>query len=252
MDADHGSELERLRARAYGPNADIGGDPAAVARLRELEDLERMRTAPLEAETEADPDGVADVPRADPEPEETEPEETEPTPRRPILRSRRRVWVAALAVAGIVALTSAATAAGVSFTAVDRTSGIAQTDTLTADPDAELGSAGYLGLDPEQTRGFADYYGLTVFSGVAQIDSEGNQAECLIALNTTEVRDADSPRSAPRGTRFGGCGAGPFPASVEFIVTSSFPEPFRARYPVGTAMQFVLDDGDVGVFSADG
>ncbi|MDQ1076044.1 hypothetical protein QE406_002292 [Microbacterium testaceum] len=249
MDADHGSELERLRARAYGPNADIGGDPAAVARLRELEDLERMRTVPLEAEaeTEADPGDDADVPQPDPEPEEAE-----PAPRRPLLRSRRRVWVAALAVAGVVALTSAATAAGVSVTAVDRTSGIAQTDTLTVDPDAELGSAGYLGFDPEQTRGFADYYGLTVFSGVSQIDSEGNQAECLIALDTSEVRDADSPRSAPRGIRVGGCGAGPFPASVEFIVTSSFPEPFRARYPVGTAMQFVLDDGDVGVFSADG
>lgn len=245
MDVDDGTELERLRARAYGPHADIASDPAAVARLRELEDRERMRTAPLEAE--ADPDVVADAPEADPEPEETE-----PTPRRPLLRSRRRVWVAALAVAGVVALTSAATAAGVSVTAVDRTSGIAQTDTLTADPDAQLGSAGYLGFDPEQTRGFADYYGLTVFSGVSQIDSEGNQAECLIALDTSEVRDADSPRSAPRGIRVGGCGAGPFPASVEFIVTSSFPEPFRARYPVGTAMQFVLDDGNVGVFSADG
>ncbi|KTS07689.1 MULTISPECIES: hypothetical protein [Microbacterium] len=249
MDADHGSELERLRARAYGPNADIEGDPAAVARLRELEDLERMRAAPLEAEaeTEADPGDDADVPQPDPEPEEAE-----PAPRRPLLRSRRRVWVAAVAVAGVVALTSAATAAGVSVTAVDRTAGIAQTDTLTADPDAQLGSAGYLGFDPEQTRGFADYYGLTVFSGVSQIDSEGNQAECLIALDTSEVREADSPRSAPRGIRVGGCGAGPFPASVEFIVTSSFPEPFRARYPVGTAMQFVLDDGNVGVFSADG
>lgn len=249
MDADHGSELERLRARAYGPNADIEGDPAAVARLRELEDRERMRTAPLEAEaeTEADPGDDADAPQPDPEPEEAE-----PAPRRPLLRSRRRVWVAAVAVAGVVALTSAATAAGVSVTAVDRTAGIAQTDTLTADPDAQLGSAGYLGFDPEQTRGFADYYGLTVFSGVSQIDSEGNQAECLIALDTSEVREADSPRSAPRGIRVGGCGAGPFPASVEFIVTSSFPEPFRARYPVGTAMQFVLDDGNVGVFSADG
>lgn len=247
MDADHGSELERLRARAYGPNADIEGDPAAVARLRELEDRERMRAAPLEAETEADPDDGADAPHPDPEPEEAE-----PAPRRPLLRSRRRVWVAAVAVAGVVALTSAATAAGVSVTAVDRTAGIAQTDTLTADPDAQLGSAGYLGFDPEQTRGFADYYGLTVFSGVSQIDSEGNQAECLIALDTSEVREADSPRSAPRGIRVGGCGAGPFPASVEFIVTSSFPEPFRARYPVGTAMQFVLDDGNVGVFSADG
>jgi hypothetical protein len=36
-------ELERLRRRAYGPDADIAGDPAAQARLLELEAARRRR-----------------------------------------------------------------------------------------------------------------------------------------------------------------------------------------------------------------
>ncbi len=35
-----------LRARAYGPHADIADDATAVARLRELEDLERQDRLP--------------------------------------------------------------------------------------------------------------------------------------------------------------------------------------------------------------
>ncbi|SFS13456.1 hypothetical protein SAMN04487846_2692 [Microbacterium sp. cf046] len=40
-------ELDALRARAYGPDADISADPVAVARLMELE--ERVRVARLDA-----------------------------------------------------------------------------------------------------------------------------------------------------------------------------------------------------------
>lgn len=255
MDADRRSELERLRARAYGPQADITDDLDAVERLRELEELERSSLVrPSSPEPPlAPPDAEIIAPVADDETAGEDAEEdadagTTPA-RRPLLRSRRRVWVAAVGIAAALAVTSAATAAGVSFTAVDRTSGIAQTDALTADPDAELGTAGYLGFDPSQTRGYADYYGLTVFQGRTQIDSEGNDAECLVVLDTENLRDGEGGR-AGTGVRTGACGAGPFPASVEFIVTTSFPEAFRARYPVGSAVQFVLDGDDVGVFAA--
>ena len=54
MDAPRGSadfeesdELQRLRRRAYGPNADIAGDAAAQARLSELEAAERREHAPV-------------------------------------------------------------------------------------------------------------------------------------------------------------------------------------------------------------
>jgi len=250
MDAHRRTELERLRARAYGPDADIAEDPAAIERLRELEDLERVEQPRLpEAEvlaatTEAS-GPVPDAASAD----DPTPGEGPAVKSRPLLRSRRRVWIAALGIALALALTSAATAAGVSFTAVDRTAGIAQTDALVADPDAELGAAGYLGFDPSQTRGYADYYGLTVFEGRTQIDSEGNIADCLLVLDTRDLLDGDGGRTGG-GVRTGSCGAGPFPASVEMIVTPSFPEAFRTRYPVGTAVQFVRGNGSVGVFTA--
>ncbi len=41
LDGERRAELERLRRRAYGPDADIYGDPAAIARLAELEDAVR-------------------------------------------------------------------------------------------------------------------------------------------------------------------------------------------------------------------
>lgn len=253
MDADRRSELERLRARAYGPDADIAADPDAVERLRELEDLEHSHApqpmvvrGPLDGQ--AAREGVADEsPRDDAE--DAEALEAPAAERAPLLRSRRRVWIAAVGIAAALALTSAVTAAGVSVTAVDRTAGIAQTDALTANPDAELGTAGYLGFDPSQTRGYADYYGVTVFQGRTRIDSEGNNADCLLVIDTDDLRDGDAGRVSG-GVRTGSCGAGPFPASVEFIVTPSFPEAFRTRYPVGTAVQFVLDGDDVGVFTA--
>ena len=54
MDAPRGSadfeesdELQRLRRRAYGPDADIGGDAAAQARLSELEAAQRRERAPV-------------------------------------------------------------------------------------------------------------------------------------------------------------------------------------------------------------
>ena len=52
-DLIHGEqrELDALRRRAYGPDADIFDDPVAVARLTALEDLVRGERAPREDET---------------------------------------------------------------------------------------------------------------------------------------------------------------------------------------------------------
>lgn len=46
-DSEQWEELQRLRRRAYGPNADIGGDAAAQARLSELEAAQRRERAPV-------------------------------------------------------------------------------------------------------------------------------------------------------------------------------------------------------------
>ncbi|BDV30894.1 hypothetical protein [Microbacterium terricola] len=61
---DARAELADLRRRAYGPDADIHADPAALARLRELEEKERVAaeataTAPASAAAAADDAGAA-------------------------------------------------------------------------------------------------------------------------------------------------------------------------------------------------
>ena len=54
-------ELELLRRRAYGPDADIVLDPAAQRRLRELEDLARHVGATDDDPVDARPPGADDA-----------------------------------------------------------------------------------------------------------------------------------------------------------------------------------------------
>ncbi|MGZ8803737.1 MAG: hypothetical protein ACXWZG_00360, partial [Microbacterium sp.] len=54
MDDADVAELADLRRRAYGPDADIDTDPAAVARLDELETRARLRFAARSAPGESD------------------------------------------------------------------------------------------------------------------------------------------------------------------------------------------------------
>ncbi len=52
-------ELAALRRRAYGPDADIQSDPAAVRRLSELEDLaRRVPATPVEHRDELTDEGT--------------------------------------------------------------------------------------------------------------------------------------------------------------------------------------------------
>jgi hypothetical protein len=53
VDVAHANELERLRQRAYGPDADIAGDAAAAARLAELEARRRGQPTGLDTPGEA-------------------------------------------------------------------------------------------------------------------------------------------------------------------------------------------------------
>ena len=71
MDAPRGSvefepadELERLRRRAYGPDADIAGDAAAQARLSQLEAAHRRQPTPVGDPGTGVPDPFADQERA--------------------------------------------------------------------------------------------------------------------------------------------------------------------------------------------
>lgn len=263
MDAEAQNELARLRARAYGPDADLAADSAAWARLSELEDLERRRRTevPAPPPVESAPPGPAgdaprpdapssDAPSLDVEGADDEDAAVAARPsRRPVIRRPRTLWLWAGSLAVVAALTSAASLAAATFLPVARTAGVAQVDTLVPDPSVQTDSLSPLGIDSAQVKGYADFYGLTTFAGSTQIDSAGNRAECLFLIETSDAPWTDDDGTFQGGFRYGGCGAGAFPATVEFVVTPELPAAFRQRFPVGSAVQFVRDGDRVGVFS---
>ncbi len=84
---------------------------------------------------------------------------------------------------------------------------------------------------------------------MTQVDAAGTRAECLVLMDTSSIPAPGDLDAAQVGFRYGGCGAGAFPATIEFVVTPDLPDDFRARFPVGSSVQFVRDGDRVGVFS---
>ncbi|MFJ4038485.1 hypothetical protein ACIPVB_10405 [Microbacterium sp. NPDC090007] len=248
MDDGVRDELERLRARAYGPDADLADDPIALERLRHLE--EQVRTAALAPDPA--PPGPQPAASVDPDTaaaDDPAGEDEDPRPRRPLVRSRRALWAWALSLAAVTAVASAATALGVSFVPVTGVAGAPQVDTLVPDPDAETPAV--FGQRTGAERAFQDYYGVTAFVGLVRTDATDNRNPCLYLLDTDEVSREDG-RGIGGNFVYGGCGAGVFPATVEFVVAEGMPSAFVERFPIGTSVQFVYDGDNVGVFSDRG
>ena len=253
MDDDVREELRLLRARAYGPHADIADDATAVARLRELEDLERqdrLPPAPRVPLTSAaaaagsraalvTPDGDGDGDGHDDDPRD----------RPALVGSKRRLWVWAASLAVVAALASAATAASLTFVPVTAAAGVPQVDTLVPAPDAAVPPV--FGQRTGAERAYENYYGVAAFTGRAPTDATDNRNPCLYLLDADEV-GADDTRGFRGNFVYGGCGAGVFPATVQFVVADGMPDAFVQRFPIGTSMQFVFDGENVGVFSDRG
>lgn len=257
MDAEARGELDDLRARAYGPDADLAQDPGAWARLRELEELDRRRRAdaaaseavgaPLVAGPIAPDDaGIVDV---DTESEDGSDDDEELPARAPLVRRARTVWLWAGSLAAVAAVSSAASIAATTFVPVARTAGVAQVDTLRPDPAVDTAALGSWGFDSADVVGYADFNGLTAYAGSTQVGSAGTRADCLLLVETADVPSLDDTGAFQGGFRSGSCGAGVFPATVEFVVTPEMPEVFRERFPVGSSVQFVRDGEQVGVFT---
>ncbi len=243
-------ELRRLRARAYGPGADISDDPAAYARLLALEDLERVERSEPAAVTTPSPSAPSVENASTIEGEREAPaEEDAPRERPPLLRSKRTVWAWALSLALVAALASAATSVGVGLVPVAASAGAPQVATLVEDPGAQTPSV--FGQRTGDERAFADFYGVSAFVGTAQIDASENRSSCIYLLDTDEVGQ-DGTTGFRGNFVYGGCGAGIFPATVQFIVADGMPDAFIERFPVGTSVQFVYDGENVGVFSDAG
>ena len=261
MDDPNALELTALRRRAYGPDADIDADPAALARLRELEEQDRARAAASEARAE----GAAEAVAQPDEPAESAPALTavaaagdatgdpaadtaadmtgdardgEPRPPRPIATRWILAWAASVAAVAIVV-------GGLVFglaamPPVPTASGARQVETLTQPVEAGEWLKRWAG--GESVRVFS-FEGLTVARTPWSMFGQGDD-DCLFVVADQRIGDDGSIN----GPIYTGCRAGSFPATAEFLVGIDSPQQLRDRFGDGTALQFVLDGDVVGVF----
>ena len=243
-------ELRALRARAYGPEADIHLDPDAQRRLAELEE-EHFRPALAVAaapvpEPDREPEDVAEVEgtldNSDPAPLGTD------QPPRLVRLWRRRgirpaAWIASVLLAAIVGAGVAYGAAVI--TPVPASSGLRQMTTLRPSTTVVV-PVGFFG----RTEGAPvfEYEGLTLF--VSRLNfGEREDVECLDVLPTELVptpREYD-PTQGIEGPFYSECSAGVFPATVVFRLDDDQAAPFD-DLPEGRAVQFVLRGDRVGVY----
>ena len=271
MDDASAAELRRLRARTYGPDADLPDDPTASARLAELE-------AQLRAEREARqrPSASAASPSVEedrrwsrssnpsaldgnvtPAPPPTgAPSATDATEADDPATSR--MWavvhmltsrlppvatsIVAVTIAASVALTASIVWGLASIPVISQATGARQVATLEVDDDVEI-PEGFFGTASEQAIAY-EYYGLLIVHSSASSAFLGD-GECLLAVDAENVT-ADG--QGVNGPLYYGCRTGAFPATFEIVLDNSVPDELREQFPEGGALQFVLQDDRVGVF----
>ena len=248
-------ELERLRARAYGPDADISDDPAAMRRLAELE--AQRREAPTAGAADgasadaATGSGDREDAAGESAPQESAVAESAPA-RADAARPPSRIarWLPALWALSLLVV--AAVAAAMTFTT---TAGLLQTvpqgdarQIATVELGSNILAPRYLGLEQRaDSRGHRDWYGLTILvvRGTWYGDTED---ECLVIMRRADV---DPNAESLSGPVFTGCSAGGLPAMLQLRVNSAMPDELLEQFPAGTGLRFVLDGSRVGVFVAN-
>lgn len=186
------AELSELRRRAYGPEADIGGDAVACARLIELEAALGFASAlrPIEepgsanewrdaSETEALPElmPVGAAPEAPAEPGRAQ--DSAPQKRAARWWQRR----AAIAVDIVAAVLAVGVLASVLTPPAGDVTLHARTD-VPLEASVELASAdelNYLGISPSDVRLYEEFRGLNIWSG-----PRGTSTTCMFV--TTDAR----------------------------------------------------------------
>ncbi|MFL0565342.1 hypothetical protein ACH0CG_06270 [Microbacterium sp. 179-I 1D1 NHS] len=236
MDDDDAAELDRLRERAYGRSADIAGDAAAVARLRELE--AREARGPDEGPpAEAAPAAAADPPEAASTAEETDPDID---PERPYGAPRRWPrWAtnlgvlasAAALVAGTVAITLSIPREAPRYPDAERVATLTQLEAWPPESDSD-------------SRRYADFRGFSVFATVVGTPADPNPVRCLSIVSPQEAAQPEV------GETLSTCGAGPFPVAVTAVVSDLSPEAAKDAYALGTAINFTLGESGVEVWVA--
>lgn len=254
-------ELRALRARAYGRDADIDGDPAALARLRAMEaEAAPIRVMPVRAieppraveppPASASP-GVEVVADALPE----VPEHVEAPPladdmgaeaRHPSLSRLRALFSPRPSLPWL--LLGAACVALAAFGAATISSAVQQVDArlvgeIAVDPDASwpewFGEAG-----PDSAL-FEEFAGLTIVRGLEWLPTDDSDASCIVAIETTELLNDSG------GFQIAGwaCEAGSFPATLRFEVGSSQPQELRDRFGDGTGIEMIMRGDRIEVFA---
>ncbi|MDQ1125754.1 hypothetical protein QE428_000787 [Microbacterium sp. SORGH_AS 505] len=232
MDDDDAAELARLRERAYGRSADIAGDAAAVARLRELEAREAER--PAEGPPAED---AADAPETAPAAETTAPDVD---PERPYGAPRRwprwatnlgLVASAAALVAGTVAITLSIPREAPRYPDAEQVATLTQLEAWPPESDSN-------------SRRYADFRGFSVFATVVGTPADPNPVRCLSIVSPQEAAQPEV------GETLSTCGAGPFPVAVTAVVSDLSPEAAKDAYALGTAINFTLGESGVEVWVA--
>lgn len=285
MDAAADDELRELWARAYGPRADIAGDPSAVRRLEELESSRSAASTGGAAGSQAA--GAASVvasvadseraelrvvhPSADASresgdlldrlhDESTWDESVAPAASHEVTgwpghlaRWRAPLWVASVAA-------SAALAASIAYAfavvpPVSSSAGAPQIETLELTRSGMI-APGWFGAEKDAAS--AEFSGLTVFLTPGWYADSGERSSENVCLNVVrndqlpDVRDFTETSWSFEGQRYAACGVGAFPPTVAVPFDSETPDELAERFPSGVALQFVLDGGRVGVFLDSG
>ncbi|NYF27017.1 MULTISPECIES: hypothetical protein [unclassified Microbacterium] len=272
-------ELRALRARAYGPTADIEDDPAALRRLQQLEARRQPRPraedvvppAPAMETIDSEPTRAAEpvsrARRSRRQPEDAEgdalgvfdtsaddadaaPPTAEPAERLAAwfsVRTTRILWVVAIVAAA--AMSAAVTFALVKVTPVASSAGAPQIATLDATSDVVI-PAGWMGVGPSSA--VFDFYGLVIVESSGGYYNGSVGSDCLTVARADQVPDKDDFDSSNGwtydGPMYTGCAVGAFPATVEVPFDTNMPKELTERFPDGTALQFVYEADRVGVF----
>ena len=266
MDEQLLRELRALRAKAYGPEADLDDDPEAMRRLRELEELARD-TADVAAQSAtghgtADPGPVdeenltiASTPaKSSSDPGDAPTEGVDPASTASSARSggwtARRIafaWIASLVVATVAA--AAITGAVTRRVQADpREVAVLRVDDFATWPGIFAGSQSLASGPggPVQRDAFTDFYGMVAYSVGGGWLAGAVGETCILVLDSALIRPDSNSISGPT---YVGCTAGEFPASVQLVVSPDLPDALRRAFPDGAGLQFVLGNDEVVVLS---
>ena len=246
-DSEMQDELAVLRARVYGPDADL--DPAAIRRLQELEDARRP---PQQSEAVEVPEPIAAPHVPEPGPE------LEPA-REPLARTlashlrgiRRSTVLILVAVVAFVALVVT------SLTLVQRVQsdplqvGARQVARLGVDGSFRLPDIFRGGVNGDiSTQGFQPFLGLRTVVTASGFFGSDSDSPCIAVYPEANIVDPESDSFS--GPLIGGCAIGGFAAIAQFSSDlRGFPDELSEAYP-DYGFQFVYDrvNHEVVVFAS--